>query len=112
MIKEMALQDLKPPPLTRSESHVNDFDLPTLPKLKISNDEKEVWFSSCCGKTKTCSRSFIQYMIQCLFSLLVLLFAMWMYAFATEPAMREVWVSTISTIVGLHLPSPGFDKEK
>ena len=66
------------------------------------------WYSYCCGKQKIFSRSLVEYLIQCIFSLLVLLFAMYMYMSAADSGTREVWISTISTIIGLHFPNPTF----
>jgi len=73
--------------------------------------KEDRWVSSCCGANKVCSKSFVKYSVQCLFSLLVLLFAMYMYAVSVDPASREVWIGTISTIIGLHLPSPTYEDD-
>ena len=73
---------------------------------KKPDSAKEMWQSYCCGREKTISRSMLKYIIQCVFSLLVLLFSFYMCTQATDSANREVWISTISCIVGLHVPAP------
>ena len=64
------------------------------------------WHSYCCGRAKSISRPMLKYIIQCVFSLLVLLFSFYMCVTAADSANREVWISTISCIVGLHVPAP------
>ena len=64
------------------------------------------WHSYCCGRDKSISRPMLKYIIQCVFSLLVLLFSFYMCVTATDSTNREVWISTISCIVGLHVPAP------
>lgn len=71
---------------------------------------QDTWSSSCCGKEKLCSRSLIKYLIQCLFSLIILFYAMYMVSTGPLDGSREVWVSTISCIVGLHIPNPTLDR--
>lgn len=63
------------------------------------------WRSTCCGREKTCSQGFVKYTVQILLSVLALLFSM--YMITSEPSgQREVWISTFSTIIGLHIPNP------
>ena len=75
----------------------------TSPSKPPVDDE---WHSYCCGRAKSISRPMLKYIIQCVFSLLVLLFSFYMCVTATDSMNREVWISTISCVVGLHVPAP------
>ena len=75
-------------------------------KKEPTNVSPDEWHSYCCGRDKSINRSMLKYIIQCVFSLLVLLFSFYMCLSTNVSANREVWISTISCIVGLHVPAP------
>jgi hypothetical protein len=67
------------------------------------------WRSTCCGREKTCSQGFVKYTVQISLSLLALVFSMYMIT-SEEAGQREVWISTFSTIIGLHIPNPKLEE--
>jgi hypothetical protein len=79
-------------------------------KHVAAEEEKEtedrIWRSKCCRAEGTeISRSFLSYVLTSIISLSVLVFAL--YQLTTEESnLTPLWVSLVSSIGSLHLPSP------
>lgn len=84
---------------------------PTLERKRIENIVLlDTWTSTCCGRDKVIPKSFLKYIIQITFSLLAMVFSIYMIT-TSNVGEREVWISTFSTIIGLHIPNPKLDDD-
>ena len=77
-------------------------------------DEKEeprdeIWRSKCCNSKDgtVVSQAFLTYTLTSFISLVVLFFALYQLAFdSQEDSLTPLWISLVSSIGSLHLPSP------
>lgn len=82
-------------------------DPPQSPRSSAAQDV--VWRSKCCNSKDgtEISRSCMTYALTSTISLIVLIFAMYQLAFdSEEDSLTPLWISLVSSIGSLHLPSP------
>ena len=66
-----------------------------------------IWRSKCCSQDGTViDKTFLTFMLTSLLSLAVLLFSLSQLALNPDSELTSLWVSLVSTITSLHVPSP------
>ena len=86
----------RPPPL----------DLKDLKESSSSSspaDLRDVQWNLCCSKS---SKQFVMYLTQTVVLMSVLIFAIAMLASAQEGQNRDLYVSLLSSVLGIYLPAP------
>ena len=77
---------------------------PSSPRSRTSDT---IWKSKCCSKDGTViDKTFLTFMLTSLLSLAVLLFSLSQLALNPDSELTSLWVSLVSTITSLHVPSP------
>ena len=77
---------------------------PSSPRSRTSDT---IWKSKCCSKDGTIiDKTFLTFMLTSLLSLAVLLFSLSQLALNPDSELTSLWVSLVSTITSLHVPSP------
>lgn len=84
------------------------------PKSRLAREEREVkiekerdsWESTCCGKTKKCSKHLLQFIMQAFISVTVLLFCMAQLALDRDTENKAVYFSLLSGMVTLYINPP------
>ena len=72
-------------------------------QLRIDNEQRKQECSSVCGRVD--NRMF-KYIVQCLFGGSVMIYSMVQLAVIEESQNREIYISLLSTTLGLFLPTP------
>jgi len=77
------------------------------PSSPRSRSADNIWRSKCCSKDGTViDKTFLSFMLTSVLSLAVLLFSLSQLALNPESELTSLWVSLVSTITSLHVPSP------
>ena len=78
---------------------------PASPRTRRNGDT--IWRSKCCSQDGTIiDKTFLTFMLTSLLSLAVLLFSLSQLALNPDSELTSLWVSLVSTITSLHVPSP------
>jgi hypothetical protein len=78
---------------------------PTSPRSRTGGDT--IWRSKCCSQDgTTIDKTFLSFILTSVLSLAVLLFSLSQLALNPESDLTSLWVSLVSTITSLHVPSP------
>ena len=72
-------------------------------QLRIDNEQRKQEWSSVCGRV---DKRMFKYIVQCLFGGSVMIYSMVQLAVIEESQNREIYISLLSTTLGLFLPSP------
>lgn len=83
----------RPPPL----------DLKDLKEPSSSSSTSDEQWTLCCSKS---SKQFVMYLTQTVVLMSVLIFAIAMLASAQEGTNRDLYVSLLSSVLGIYLPAP------
>ena len=81
-------------------------DLNRLEKQLRLQKLRDTLDSSCCGRDKKCSKSLLQFIMQALISILVLVFCMIQLAFDRDSDNTAVYFSLLSSLVTLYVSPP------
>ena len=77
-----------------------------------SNPLNDIWVSSCCRDNGTrVNKSFLKYMIQVLFSLILLIFSI-IQIILLDDDDKSIYFSLISLIIGVYTPVPNHDDDE
>lgn len=84
------------------------------PTSRLGREEREVkiekerdsWESTCCGRTKKCSKHLLQFIMQAFISVTVLLFCMAQLALDRDTENKAVYFSLLSGMVTLYINPP------
>ena len=80
---------------------------PSTPRNSTRRNGDTIWRSKCCSQDGTIiDKTFLTFMLTSLLSLAVLLFSLSQLALNPDSELTSLWVSLVSTITSLHVPSP------
>lgn len=80
---------------------------PASPRTRRNGGGDTIWRSKCCSQDGTViDKTFLTFMLTSLLSLAVLLFSLSQLALNPDSELTSLWVSLVSTITSLHVPSP------
>lgn len=72
-----------------------------------ASDKSELWRSKCCTEDGTVvDKKFLSFATTSLLSIIVLVFALVQLTLTPDSELTSLWVSLVSTITSLHVPSP------
>ena len=74
-------------------------------KTTENKGNPNTWISRCCKMNKEISKPLLKYIIQINITLILLVYSM-IQLNKKEAQSRELYISIISTIIGIYLPSP------
>jgi hypothetical protein len=84
------------------DKYYKDTKQPTSPRKT-----QDIWRSKCCSDDGTqIDRKFLTFILTSLLSVTVLVFALLQLSLNPESDLSSLWVSLVSTITSLHVPSP------
>ena len=80
---------------------------PPAPTSPRASDKSELWRSKCCSEDGTIvDKKFLSFATTSLLSIIVLVFALVQLTLSPDSELTSLWVSLVSTITSLHVPSP------
>ena len=88
----------RPPPLD-----LKDLKEPSSSSSSTSSAVNDEQWTLCCSKS---SKQFVMYLTQTVVLMSVLIFAIAMLASAQEGQNRDLYVSLLSSVLGIYLPAP------
>ena len=80
---------------------------PPAPTSPRGEKTTELWRSKCCSEDGTViDKKFLSFATTSLLSIIVLVFALVQLTLSPDSELTSLWVSLVSTITSLHVPSP------
>ena len=80
---------------------------PPSPVSPRGDKTTELWRSKCCSEDGTViDKKFLSFATTSLLSIIVLVFALVQLTLTPDSELTSLWVSLVSTITSLHVPSP------
>ena len=77
------------------------------PASPRASEKSELWRSKCCSEDGTIvDKKFLSFATTSLLSIIVLIFSLTQLTLSPDSELTSLWVSLVSTITSLHVPSP------